>query len=559
MKDFPWFNKYPDVVAKEITLYEYSSLVELFDKTCARYSGKIAFESMGARLTYADVDKLAGNFAAYLQQDLGLKKGERIAIQMPNVLQFPIAFIGALRAGLIVVNTNPLYTPREMEHQFRDAEISAIVLVANFAHNLERVAYLPSIKHIIITQLGDMLGGLKGTLVNFVVKRIKKMVPDYSLPQALSFKDALKKGASLKLAKVDLKVSDTAVLQYTGGTTGISKGAQLSHGNIIAHNSMITEWFKPYMNPAGDDIIITALPLYHIFALTVNGVLMFSNGVKNVLIVNARDIPGFIKEIKKYKFTILTGVNTLFNGLLNHPEFKNVDFSALHGGVGGGMAVQDVVAKRWKEVTGTPLVEGYGLSETSPVLCCNPLDGNHKLGTIGLPMPNTEVAIFDEEGNQLAQGEVGEICARGPQVMSGYWRSDNKGVFFPGGWFRTGDIGLMDEEGFFKIVDRKKDMIKVSGFNVFPNEIENVVAGYPKVLEVAAIGVPDAKSGEVIKIFVVKKDQSLTEEELLKFCHENLTKYKVPKHIEFRTELPKTNVGKILRRALKEQEALKVA
>lgn len=322
---------------------------------------------------------------------------------------------------------------------------------------------------------------------------------------------------------------------------------------------MITQWFKPYMNAAGDDIIITALPLYHIFALTVNGVLMFSNGVKNVLIVNARDIPGFIKEIKKYKFTILTGVNTLFNGLLNHPEFKNVDFSGLHGGVGGGMAVQDVVAKRWKEVTGTPLVEGYGLSETSPVLCCNPLDGKHKLGTIGLPMPNTEVAIFDEEGNQLAQGEVGEICARGPQVMSGYWRSDNKGVFFPGGWFRTGDIGLMDEEGFFKIVDRKKDMIKVSGFNVFPNEIENVVAGYPKVLEVAAIGVPDAKSGEVIKIFVVKKDQSLTEEELLKFCHDNLTKYKVPKHIEFRTELPKTNVGKILRRALKEQEALKVA
>ncbi len=559
MKDFPWFNKYPDVVAKEITLYEYSSLVELFDKTCAKYSGKIAFESMGARLTYAEVDKLAENFAAYLQQDLGLKKGERIAIQMPNVLQFPIAFIGALRAGLIVVNTNPLYTPREMEHQFRDAEISAIVVVANFAHNLERVAFLPSIKHIIITQLGDMLGGLKGTLVNFVVKRIKKMVPDYSLPQALSFKDALKKGASLRLAKVDLNVSDTAVLQYTGGTTGISKGAQLSHGNIIAHNSMITEWFKPYMNAAGDDIIITALPLYHIFALTVNGVLMFSNGVKNVLIVNARDIPGFIKEIKKYKFTILTGVNTLFNGLLNHPEFKNVDFSGLHGGVGGGMAVQDVVAKRWKEVTGTPLVEGYGLSETSPVLCCNPLDGNHKLGTIGLPMPNTEVAIFDEEGNQLAQGEVGEICARGPQVMSGYWRSDNEGVFFPGGWFRTGDIGLMDEEGFFKIVDRKKDMIKVSGFNVFPNEIENIVAGYPKVLEVAAIGVPDAKSGEVIKIFVVKKDQSLTEEELLKFCYENLTKYKVPKHIEFRTELPKTNVGKILRRALKEQEAQKVA
>lgn len=558
MKDYPWFSKYPAVVAKEITLYEYSSLVDLFDKTCSRYGDKVAFESMGATLTYAEVDRLSGYFAAYLQQELGLKKGERIAIQMPNVLQFPIAFFGALRAGLIVVNTNPLYTPREMEHQFRDAEISAIVLVANFAHNLERVAFLPSIKHVIITQLGDMLGGLKGALVNFVVKRVRKMVPDYSLPQARSFKDALRKGASLKPAKVDIDIHDLAVLQYTGGTTGISKGAQLSHGNIVAHNSMIKEWFKPYMNPGGGDIIITALPLYHIFALTVNGMLMFSTGVKNVLIVNARDIPGFVIELKKHKFTILTGVNTLFNGLLNNPDFKKIDFSALHGAVGGGMAVQDVVAKRWQEVTGTPLVEGYGLSETSPVLCCNPLDGKHKLGTIGLPMPNTDVAIFDEAGNQLAQGEVGEICARGPQVMSGYWRSDNEGVFFPGGWFRTGDIGLMDEEGFFKIVDRKKDMIKVSGFNVFPNEIENVVAAYPKVLEVAAIGVSDAKSGEVIKIFVVKKDQSLTADELLNYCAENMTKYKVPKHVEFRTELPKTNVGKILRRALKEQE-LKVA
>jgi len=318
---------------------------------------------------------------------------------------------------------------------------------------------------------------------------------------------------------------------------------------------MITQWFKPYMNASGADIIITALPLYHIFALTVNGVLMFSTGVKNVLITNARDIPAFCKELKKHRFTILTGVNTLFNGLLNNPDFRALDFSGLHGAVGGGMAVQDVVAKRWKEVTGTPLVEGYGLSETSPVLCCNPLDGKHKLGTIGLPMPSTDVAIFDEDRNQLPQAQVGEICARGPQVMSGYWKSDNIGVFFPGGWFRTGDIGLMDAEGFFKIVDRKKDMIKVSGFNVFPNEVENVVAGFPKVLEVAAIGVPDSKSGEVIKIFVVKKDQSLTEDELRKYCQENLTNYKVPKHIEFRAELPKTNVGKILRRALKEQEA----
>lgn len=555
MKDFPWFKHYPDGVAKEIQLYEYSSLVELLDKSLIKYRDRVAFENMGVQLTYGQLDKLSANFAAYLQQDLGLKKGERIAIQMPNLLQFPIAFIGALRAGLIVVNTNPLYTPREMEHQFRDAGISALVIVANFAHNLAKVPFHTSIKHIIITELGDMLGGLKGAMVNFVVKNVKKMVPAYDLPQAISFKKALKKGASLKLTKVENSLNDIAVLQYTGGTTGISKGAQLSHGNIVSHNSMITQWFKPYMNASGNDIIITALPLYHIFALTVNGVLMFSTGVKNVLITNARDIPAFCKELKKHKFTILTGVNTLFNGLLNNPNFRALDFSALHGAVGGGMAVQDTVAKKWTEVTRTPLVEGYGLSETSPVLCCNPLNGKHKLGTIGLPMPNTEVGIFDDDGNQLPQGQVGEICARGPQVMSGYWKSDNTGVFFPGGWFRTGDIGLMDEEGFFKIVDRKKDMIKVSGFNVFPNEVENVVAGYPKVLEVAAIGVPDAKSGEVIKIFVVKKDQTLTEEELKKYCQENLTNYKVPKHIEFRTELPKTNVGKILRRALKEQEA----
>jgi long-chain acyl-CoA synthetase len=555
MNDFPWYKHYPAGISKEVQLYEYSSLVELLDKSLIKYRDRVAYENMGVQLTYGQLDRLAENFAAYLQQDLGLKKGERIAVQMPNLLQFPIVFIGALRAGLVVVNTNPLYTPREMEHQFRDAGVSALVIVANFAHNLSKVPFHTSIKHIIVTELGDMLGGLKGALVNFVVKHVKKMVPEYELPQAISFKHALKKGASLKLTKVASSLEDIAVLQYTGGTTGISKGAQLSHGNIVAHNSMITQWFKPYMNEHGNDIIITALPLYHIFALTVNGVLMFSTGVKNVLITNARDIPAFCKELKKHKFTILTGVNTLFNGLLNNPNFRALDFSGLHGAVGGGMAVQDTVAKRWKEVTGTPLVEGYGLSETSPVLCCNPLDGKHKLGTIGLPMPSTEVAIFDEEGNQLPQGEVGEICARGPQVMSGYWKSDNNGVFFKGGWFRTGDIGLMDAEGFFKIVDRKKDMIKVSGFNVFPNEIENVVAGYPKVLEVAAIGVPDSKSGEVIKIFVVKKDQSLTEDELKKYCQENLTNYKVPKHIEFRTELPKTNVGKILRRALKEQEA----
>ena len=558
MADFPWYKNYPAGIPNEIKLYEYNSVTEIFEESCKKFSDRIAFENMGATLTYRQVDELSRDFAAYLQS-LGLQKGDRIAIQMPNLLQFPIAFIGALRAGLIVVNTNPLYTPREMEHQFRDAGAVAIVTVANFASNLEKIVSNTKIRHIIITELGDLLGGLKKHIVNFVVKRVKKMVPDYSLPTAIRFNDALKKGKSLQLKKIEVSLNDLAVLQYTGGTTGISKGAQLSHANLVAHNSMIKYWFKPYMSPTGDDIIITAIPMYHIFALTVNGLLMFSAGVKNVMITNPRDIPGFCKELKKHKFSIITGVNTLFNGLLNNPEFKNLDFTKLKGAVAGAMAVQDVVAKRWKEVTGTPLVEGYGLSETSPVLCCNPLDGKHKQGTIGIPMPSTEVAIFDENGNKLPQGEVGEICANGPQVMRGYWNSDNAGVFFEGHWFRTGDIGVMDKDGFFKIVDRKKDMIKVSGFNVFPNEVENIVAGHPKVHEVAAIGVPDSKSGEVIKIFVVKRDQSLTEEELLKYCHENLTNYKVPKRIEFRTELPKTNVGKILRRALKEQEAAATA
>lgn len=555
MKAFPWFKNYPQGTPHEIHLYDHQSLVDLFEKSCKKYAEKVAFENMGARLTYGQVDKLSRDFAAYLQDGLGLKKGERIAIQMPNLLQFPIAFIGALRAGLIVVNTNPLYTPREMEHQFKDSGACAIVIVANFASNLEKILSKTKIKHVIVTGLGDMLGGVKGPLVNFVVKNIKKMVPAYHLPEALSFKDILKKGKSLKLITPEISNQDIAVLQYTGGTTGVSKGAQLSHGNLIAHNSMVVEWFKPYLNAGGEDLIITAIPMYHIFALTVNGILMFSTGVKNVMITNPRDMKGFCKELHKHKFTIITGVNTLFNGLLNSPAFKNLDFSFLKGAIGGGMAVQDVVAKRWKEVTGKPLLEGYGLSETSPTLCCNPLDGKQRMGSIGLPMPSTEVAIFDDLGNELPPGEAGEICARGPQVMSGYWNHDNVGVFLPGGWFKTGDIGTMDQDGFFKIVDRKKDMIKVSGFNVFPNEIENVLAGHPKVLEVAAIGVPDIRSGEVIKVFVVKRDQSLTEKEILDYCHENLTNYKVPKHVAFKNELPKTNVGKILRRALKEEQA----
>lgn len=555
MKDFPWFNHYPHGIPREIGPLEYQSLVELFETASKKYGDRVAFENLGVTLSFSEVDRLSDHFGAYLQIEMGLKKGDRIAIQMPNLLQFPIAFIGALKAGLIVVNTNPLYTPREMEHQFKDAGVSAVLILSNFAHHLQTI--LPNIpaKLIIVTHMGDMLGTLKGVLVDIVVKYVKKMVPSFHLPTAVSFKTALKKGALLTLSKPTIVPEDLAVLQYTGGTTGIAKGAQLSHSNIIAHNQMITHWFKPYMTADHKDVIITAIPMYHIFALTVNGTLMYSTGVKNVLITNPRDIPGFCKELKKHKFTIITGVNTLFNSLLNNPDFKDIDFSALKGAVAGAMAVQDAVAKRWKEVTGSILVEGYGLSETSPVLCCNPLDGNQKAGTIGIPMPSTEVAIFDDNGNEQPQGEAGEICARGPQVMRGYWQKVNDGVFFEGEWFRTGDIGYMDKDGFFKIVDRKKDMIKVSGFNVYPNEIENVIASHPKVLEVAAIGVPDAKSGEVIKVFIVKKDQSLTEEEVKAFCHENLTNYKVPKYFVFRTELPKTNVGKILRRVLKEESA----
>jgi long-chain acyl-CoA synthetase len=556
-KDFPWFKHYPAGTPHEIGPLEYDSLVELFEVASKKYADQVAYDNLGATITFKEVDRLSTAFGAYLQKQLGLKKGDRIAIQMPNLLQFPVAFLGAIKAGLIVVNTNPLYTPREMEHQFKDAGISAILILDNFASNLQAILGKIPAKHIIVTRMGDMMGMLKGTLVNFVVKSVKKMVPAYDIPNAISFKEVISKGSTLTLDRPKIDLEDLVLLQYTGGTTGVAKGAQLSHRNIIAHNMMITHWFKPYLDAAKDNVMITALPMYHIFGLTVNGALMYSTGVKNVLITNPRDIPGFVKELKKHKFTILTGVNTLFVGLMNNADFKDVDFSHLHGAVAGAMAVQDAVADRWEKITKTAIVEGYGLSETSPVLCCNPLDGKHKRGTIGIPVPSTEIGIFDDDGNQLAQGQTGEICARGPQVMRGYWQNNNEGVFFHNEWFRTGDIGIMDADGFFKIVDRKKDMIKVSGFNVYPNEIENVLASNPKVLEVAAIGVADPKSGEVIKAFIVKRDQSLSEDELKAFSHANLTNYKVPKYFEFRTELPKTNVGKILRRALKEQEAAK--
>lgn len=556
MSEFPWVKRYPKNIPAEIGEIEYKSLVEMFEDSFAINSGKEAFENMGKAITFKELDILSRNFAAYLQNKLNLKKGDTIALQMPNLLQYPVALVGALRAGLIVVNTNPLYTPREMEHQFKDAGVKAVVIVANFASNLEKIIKNTSIEHVIVTELGDMLGGLKGSIVNFVVKYIKKMVPAFNLPKAISFKQVLKEGGSLEYKRPEIDPEDLAFLQYTGGTTGVSKGAQLSHRNIVAHTQQIKHWFAPLLEEGKTELMITAIPLYHIFALSVNGIFMLRIGAKNVLITNPRDMKGFVKELKKHKFTLFTGVNTLFNGLLNQPEFREVDFSSVKGAIGGGMAVQDAVAKKWEQVTGGPLVEGYGLSETSPVLSVNPLDGTHKMGTIGLPVSSTEMALFDENGNKLGKGEVGEICARGPQVMRGYWKreAESDKVFFEGGWFRTGDMGQMDDEGFFKIVDRKKDMINVSGFNVYPNEVENVVAEHPKVLEVAAIGVPDPKSNEAVKIFVVKKDQSLTVEELDAFCDENLTGYKRPKHIAFTNELPKSNVGKILRRELREQE-----
>lgn len=552
-----WTKNYPEGVATEISEDRPENLLAIYNAAFKNFGSREAFENMGRSLTYHDVDRMSDFFAAYLQNELGMQKGDRIAIQMPNCLQYPIALIGALKVGCIVINTNPLYTAREMEHQFNDAEVKAVVIMANFAHSLQDILRHTKIKHVILTELGDMLGGVKGTLVNFVVKKVKKMVPPFYLPHAIKFKDVLKKGARLKYTKPEIKSEDTAFLQYTGGTTGVSKGATLSHGNIVAHTFIINEWFRPLLEDGKTDIMITAIPLYHIFALNVNGTFTMHIGAKNILITNPRDMPGFIKELKKHKFTLFTGVNTLFNGLLNQPNLDEVDFSSLKGSIAGGMAVQDFVAKKWAEKTGSQLVEGYGLSETSPVASCNPLNGEHKIGTIGLPVPSTNMAVFTEEGQQLAQGEIGEICINGPQVMSGYWKKDNSDVFFEGGWFRTGDIGVMDEEGFFKIVDRKKDMINVSGFNVFPNEVENVIADHEKVLEVAVIGVPDPNSTEAVKAFIVKKDPSLTEQELKEWCKEELTGYKKPKHIEFMDELPKTNVGKILRRALKEMEAAK--
>ena len=549
-----WFANYPDSVPQEIDPNHYNSLIELLEESFEKYTDRTAYHNLGRDISFSELDGLSANFASYLTNELKLEKGDRVAIQMPNVLQYPVAMFGILRAGLIVVNTNPLYTPREMEHQFNDSGAKAVVILANFAHNLEEVLPNTSVEHIVVTEIGDLVGGLKGKIVNFVVKSIKKMVPKFNLPQAVKYNTALQKGAQHSFQSPKLDSEDLAFLQYTGGTTGVSKGAMLSHRNIVANMEQISAWMKPKLRER-QETCVTALPLYHIFALTVNCLAMLKIGAKNVLITNPRDMKAFIKELKKHPFTVTTGVNTLFNGLLNQEDFKTVDFSQFKVSVGGGMAVQHSVAEEWQKVTGVALVEGYGLTETSPVLTANPVNDTEQIGTIGLPLPSTDVVIKDDEGNDVKQGEAGEICAKGPQVMRGYWqRPKETDDVFIDGWFRTGDIGVMEESGFFKIVDRKKEMINVSGFNVYPNEIEDVIASHAKVLEVAAIGVPDKKSTECVKVFIVKKDASLTEEEVIEHCKENLTGYKVPRYVEFKEDLPKSNIGKILRRILRDAE-----
>ena len=550
-----WLREYPPGVPAEVDLNEFASLKDILEKSCHRFADLPAYSNMGVTLRYRDIDRLSRDFGAYLQQALGLGKGERVALMMPNILQYPVALFGILRAGLIVVNVNPLYTPRELEHQLKDSGATAIVIVENFAHTLQEVLDQTPVKTVIMTQLGDLFPFLKRTLVNFVVKRVKKLVPAWSIPGAIPFRQVLDEGAGKTLADVPLNHDDLAFLQYTGGTTGVAKGAMLTHGNLVANLQQASAWLSSVSKP-GEETIITALPLYHIFSLTVNGLTFMKAGGHNVLITNPRDMPGFVKELGKVRFSVITGVNTLFNGLLHTPGFDRLDFSALKLSVAGGMAVQRAVAESWRRVTGTALIEGYGLTETSPLATANLLTLGEFNGSIGLPLPSTELSIRDDEDRELGIGQdaIGEICIRGPQVMRGYWNRPDETVqvMTEDGYLRTGDIGYVDERGYTRIVDRKKDMILVSGFNVYPNEIEDVVALHPGVLEAAAVGVPDEKTGEAVKIVVVKKDPALTAEILIEHCRQHLTGYKVPRRVEFRTELPKTNVGKILRRLLRE-------
>src|SRR6056297_3803307 len=554
MNEKTWLNQYSEGVPAEIDMDEFDSVVDILEQSCEQYADQTAFVNFGRELSYAELDRQSRAFGARLQA-LGLKRGDRVAIMMPNLLQYPIALFGVLRAGLVVVNTNPLYTARELKHQLNDSGARAIVVLENFAHTLDTVTGdCPACEHVFVTGVGDLLGFPKGSLINFVLRHVKKEVPAYNLPGAVRFSAALKAGESKSLERPALNHEDLAFLQYTGGTTGVSKGAMLTHGNIVANVQQSSAWLNQLIE-YGREIIVTALPLYHIFALTANCLVFIKFGGRNLLITNPRDMNGFVKELGKEKFTAITGVNTLFNGLLNTPSFESLDFSPLRLTLGGGMAVQRAVAERWKKATGVPLIEAYGLTETSPAACINPMDLEDYNGAIGLPIPSTACKVIDDQGNEVAVGEPGELCIRGPQVMKGYWQrpDETAQVLSSDGWLKTGDMACRDENGFFFIVDRKKDMILVSGFNVYPNEIEDVVAAHPKVLEVGAIGVEDEKSGELVKVVVVRKDDSLTVEELRAHCKEELTGYKVPKYVEFVDELPKTNVGKILRRELRDK------
>jgi long-chain acyl-CoA synthetase len=550
MTEYPWFSSYPSFVERAIHLDRYENIVQIFDESVAKYGNKVAFKNMDVTLTFNEVNTHVDAMVWFLQHKTNLQKGDRIALQMPNLLQFPVALFACLKAGLVIVNTNPLYTAEEMKHQYKDSGAKAIIILENFAYNLESIISETQIETVILTSIGDMLGGLKGMITNFVVRKIKKMVPPYRLQQAFSLKEILKSNHGKKGKTVELKSTDLAFLQYTGGTTGVSKGASLTHGNLCANVQQIEAWIG-HVFKDGEDTIITALPLYHIFALTANCIVFFRYGAVNVLITNPRDMKSFCKDLQKNEFSILTGVNTLFNGLLNQETFRNLDFSKLKLSLGGGMAVQDAVAERWEKLTNSPLLEAYGLSETSPAATINPIDGTHRRGTIGLPLPNTDIKLFDDNGKEVVQGQPGEIGIKGPQVMKGYWnRPDETEKCMNGDYFLTGDIGIMEADGFFKIVDRKKEMVLVSGFNVFPNEVEKAIAENPKVLEVGVRGEKTADGTEFVKAFVVKKDSSLTAEEVIEESRKLLTAYKVPREVVFRDELPKSNVGKIMRRLL---------
>ncbi|HEX9182102.1 MAG TPA: long-chain-fatty-acid--CoA ligase [Burkholderiales bacterium] len=551
-----WLQHYPQGIPAEVNVAQYRSLKEILEVSCQRFAALPAFTNMGTSITYAELDRLTRQFGAFLQQQLGLAKGARVAIMMPNLLQYPVALFGALRAGMTIVNVNPLYTARELRHQLRDSGAEAIVVLENFAHTLQEILPETAVKHVITTQVGDLLPWLKSLLVNFVVKRVKRMVPEWRISAALDFRAALELGSQQRLQDVPLGPEDIAFLQYTGGTTGIAKGAILTHGNMVANLQQTSAWMSRVLQE-GVETIVTPLPLYHIFSLTANCLTFMKWGANNLLITNPRDIPGFIKELKRTRFTAITGVNTLYNALLNHAGLSEVDASGLKVAVGGGMAVQRSVAQRWKEAMGIALIEGYGLTETSPIVCANPLDAKEFSGAVGLPLPSTDVSIRNDKGEELGVGDVGEICVRGPQVMKGYWNlpEETAKTMDKDGWLRTGDMGMMDERGYVRITDRKKDLVIVSGFNVYPNEIEDVIAMHPGVLESAVIGVPDERSGEAVKVIVVRKDPALTEKALIEHCRKYLTGYKVPKHVEFRTEpLPKTPIGKVLRRVLRDEE-----